>query len=81
MAVCKWFNQNMTSSSTISCNQSIDFPDGKTEQPIPYEGTNKRCHDCNIKRGGIHHPGCDMEICPRCSGQLISCGCLDKEDE
>lgn len=40
-----------------------------------------RCHDCGIERGGVHHPGCDMERCPRCGGQLIGCGCLDEEEE
>lgn len=33
------------------------------------------CHDCGIKEGNIHHFGCDMEGCPFCGGQLISCGC------
>ena len=39
----------------------------------------KRCHDCNIlnKKGNLHHFGCDIERCPKCKGQLISCGCLD----
>jgi len=44
-------------------------------------GAYKRCHDCNVLDGGYHHPGCDMERCPRCGGQLISCGCLDEPDE
>jgi len=33
------------------------------------------CHDCGAKEGEIHELGCDMEVCPFCSGQLISCGC------
>ena len=36
----------------------------------------KRCHDCNCKEGEIHSLGCDMESCPFCGGQLISCGCV-----
>jgi hypothetical protein len=40
-----------------------------------------RCHDCGVRPGGYHHAGCDMELCPRCRGQLLSCGCWDDEDE
>lgn len=36
------------------------------------------CHDCNVKEGEIHEPGCDMETCPICGGQLISCGHYEK---
>lgn len=32
------------------------------------------CHDCGAKPGELHDPGCDMEQCPECGGQLICCG-------
>jgi len=35
----------------------------------------KICHDCGVKEGQYHEPGCDCEICPICGGQLISCNC------
>jgi len=31
------------------------------------------CHDCGAKAGELHSLGCDMERCPICKGQLISC--------
>ena len=33
------------------------------------------CHDCGAKEGEIHDYGCDMETCPFCGGQLLSCEC------
>ena len=35
----------------------------------------KQCHDCSCEIGHQHAPGCDMEECPFCGGQLISCNC------
>ena len=33
------------------------------------------CHDCNVKIGRLHKPGCDMEECPFCHKQLVTCDC------
>jgi hypothetical protein len=33
------------------------------------------CHDCGIKEGELHKENCDMERCPKCKGQLLSCDC------
>lgn len=35
----------------------------------------KRCGDCGAMYGYYHHPGCDIERCPICGMQLISCSC------
>jgi hypothetical protein len=49
---------------------------GEELDPVEWDGES-RCHDCGAMPGGYHHPGCDMERCPSCGGQLIGCGCLD----
>ena len=33
------------------------------------------CGSCRVREGEFHRPGCDMEWCPFCGGQLMSCGC------
>lgn len=37
----------------------------------------QQCHDCGVKEGQIHKFGCDMERCPCCGKQLISCDCFE----
>jgi hypothetical protein len=35
----------------------------------------ERCGDCHALEGQYHELGCDLERCPFCGGQLISCDC------
>jgi len=34
------------------------------------------CPDCLAKPGNLHTEGCDIEQCPKCGRQLLSCNCL-----
>jgi hypothetical protein len=38
----------------------------------------ERCPACGAKAGDYHVLGCDVEQCPYCGGQLISCDCRRK---
>ena len=82
MARCDLCGEEMREVSGCSANRVIKYPDGSKLSSVPFIGeeSSKRCHDCNVEFGGYHHPGCDREKCPRCGGQLISCGCLDEKE-
>ena len=41
----------------------------ETKQP------EKPCPDCGVPVGALHSRGCDIETCPCCGGQMISCPC------
>ena len=40
--------------------------------------TQKICHDCDCKEGELHEHECDMERCPFCGRQLITCLCKER---
>lgn len=78
---CLYCGQEMTDPQAVTCsgNKTLELPGGTFETlaflPLdPYE----KCQDCGISSGGKHHPGCDLERCPACGGQLNSCGCQDE---
>lgn len=99
MAVCQECQREML--TALSCTVSTLHFGGDAVPVVPHgcDGATGpdgggRCGDCGVQVGGFHHLGCDMQRCPRCRRQLLSCGCpfdelggeqadedLDGEDE
>lgn len=50
------------------------------DEPEDWGADRKPCGDCAVIKGEFHVVGCDVERCPACDGQAISCDC-DYDDE
>lgn len=76
-AKCRLCGQTMSKSNGCLCSHLIYK--GKKIERIKYGedeyDSDERCHDCLAKLGEYHHDGCDVERCPVCGDQLISCEC------
>jgi hypothetical protein len=84
MAVCDWCHREMTTAA--SCSVDALHRNGRRFDLRPYGDDSSRtsgaaCGDCGVRHGGWHHPGCDVQPCPVCRNQLMSCGCRFDEDE
>lgn len=52
----------------------VPYGEGEDDLDFP------TCDDCGVRRGKLHLLGCDLEPCPRCGGQAITCDCFYDDD-
>jgi len=73
-STCGFCGQDIANPMITTCAQNaiIEFPDDSALPAIKWTGTG-RCPECNVQPGGNHHPGCQLEICPKCGDPLEQC--------
>lgn len=91
MAICEWCGKPHNAPGGCS-PIAVEF-EGVDYLPIPYgsesmwaeisEQPHGPCHDCGVMPGEYHHAYCDVEACPICGGQFLTCehSSIDDGDE
>ncbi len=82
MAICKYCGREMLTASGCKMKYFVGRSAGKKGYVRRIKAgedgwiePGHSCDDCGAKYGFYHHPGCDIERCPVCGGQALSCEC------
>jgi hypothetical protein len=74
MAICDYCKREMQTAKGCTYTHAKKVKGKKLAKRIVHN-MDEKCHDCNAIKGQPHHPGCDMERCPWCKDQAITCNC------
>jgi hypothetical protein len=85
VAVCRRCSREMLATHACMTGEYVG-PDGVVFPAIPFgrergamrsvaAAGRPACGDCGSIFGQAHHEACDLEQCPACRGQRLTCGC------
>ena len=76
MAICIYCKKEMLLVNGCTCAEYTI--DGLKYTRIQYRNLHRDnpCKDCGAKDGRFHHPGCELEICPKCGYEVTTCRCI-----
>lgn len=75
MRLCELCKQNKTKVNSCIKRMEGQIPFGSESDDWTFDGLSSVCGACGVTLGGFHHPGCDVEECPKCHEQLLICDC------
>ena len=79
MVICEFCGQEERGSDTCVKRFERQLPFGGELDDWTFGDSASGCGGCGGAVGGFHHPGCEVERCPKCHGQLITCDCETSE--
>lgn len=79
----EWKNKFLKEIAINKYNDTCIDKNGKIYKRISYGSENfynsdewqEYCPDCTAAIGEFHYEECDIEVCPKCGGQSLSCNC------
>ena len=75
MRLCEPGTEKKTKVNSCIEREEGRIPFGSESDDWTFDGFTCVCGVCGVSLGSFHHPGCDVEECPKCHEQLLFCHC------
>lgn len=79
MIECLTCKAELFSVNTCTGGDTVEFADGEILDAVTC--ADEYCYSCGVTLGKFHHSPCEVQICPSCRDQFISCDCILEGEE